>query len=144
MIYNFTNKTSLTDIFSKAAFVAFLSLGQTAVWAQNATTTTAGEAPNATTSFLLQLPLFIGIFFIFYIALIRPQRQQQKKHSEFLASLAKGQDIVTSSGMIGTIVGISDKVVTLEISKGTEVKVLRSHVQGLLKESIQTSTKTNS
>jgi preprotein translocase subunit YajC len=46
--------------------------------------------------------------------------------------------------MIGTIVGISDKVVTLEISKGTEVKVLRSHVQGLLKESIQTSTKTNS
>jgi preprotein translocase subunit YajC len=121
-----------------SSFVFFV-LAQAQSFAQGAATTDA--PPNATTQFMMQLPMLLGIAFIFYFALIRPQRQQQKKQVEFLAGLTRGQDIVTSSGMIGTIVGIADKVVTLEVSKGTEVKILKSHVQGLLKESIVSPTK---
>lgn len=58
-----------------------------------------------------QVALFIGIF---YFLLIRPQRQQAKKHSELLASLQKGDIVVTSGGLVGEVIHLKDAQVTIK------------------------------
>ena len=113
----------------KLANLLFLMLAQSA-WAQNAT------PPDAGKNILLQLPIFLALFALFYFVLIRPQKAQQQKHLEFVQSLSRGDEVVSSSGIIGTITGMTEKVVTLEIAPGTEIKLLRSQVQGRLKDTI--------
>lgn len=62
--------------------------------------------------------MFIGqialIFGIFWFLLIRPQRQQQKKHEELLKSLKRGDEVVTAGGIMGTVVHIKDDRVTIK------------------------------
>jgi len=94
----------------------------------------ATQQPDPMKGLLLNLPIFAALFALFYFGIIRPQRNQQKKHQEFLKGLSKGQDVVTSGGIIGRISGITDRVVTLEVDEGTEIKILRSQVQGLIKD----------
>ena len=107
------------------------------VWAMGAPASSAGQP--AGNSFLMQLPVMIALFALFYFVLIRPQRQQQKKHQEFVAGLSKGDEVVLASGFIGRVAGLTDKVASIEIAPGVEVKVLRSQVQGLAKPLTQTT-----
>ena len=81
------------------------------------------------------MPIILGIFAFLYFAVLQPQKKQQAKHTEFLGKLAKGEEVVTASGIIGTIRGLTDKIVSIEISPGTEIKVLRSQIAGYLNES---------
>ena len=68
--------------------------------------------------------VFIAIVFaIFYFILIRPQQKRAKQHKDFLANLKKGDKIITSGGLYGTITGISDDSVTIEIAEKVRVKV---------------------
>lgn len=60
---------------------------------------------------LLQLALFGGII---YFLLIRPQRQEQKRHREMVASLARGDQVVTLGGLIGEILHVKDDLITLK------------------------------
>lgn len=111
---------------TKTFLFIFTILTQTQAWAQNA----APAMPQAPENgFLMQLPVFLGIFALFYFLMIRPQRQQAKKHSEFLASLNRGDDVILANGFLGKIVGLTDKIVSVEIAQGVEVKALRSQVQ---------------
>lgn len=71
--------------------------------------------------------LFIGVI---YVMLIWPQQRQLKQHKALLASLKKGDDVVTQGGVIGRIAAISDRVVTIEISSGVKMKVLKTSIQG--------------
>jgi preprotein translocase subunit YajC len=70
----------------------------------------SGQQGPGMSVFILQIALFIGIF---YFLLIRPQRQQQKKHQQLLASLQKGDQVVTSGGVIGEVVHLKENEVTL-------------------------------
>jgi preprotein translocase subunit YajC len=99
----------------------------------------AGSANGASSgqSILMQLPVMIALFALFYFVLIRPQRQQQKKHQEFIAGLKRDDEVVLASGFIGRIAGLTDKVASVEIAPGVEVKVLRSQIQGLAKPLLQ-------
>lgn len=76
------------------------------------------------------LPL-VAIFVIFYFLMIRPQKKQLEEEKSMLGSLEKGNEIYTKSGMLGTIVGMTDKVITLEIADKVKIKVLRSQIGGL-------------
>ncbi|MEN6615365.1 MAG: preprotein translocase subunit YajC [Syntrophorhabdus sp.] len=68
--------------------------------------------------------IFIGaVFAIFYFILIRPQQKRAKQHKEFLENLKKGDKIITSGGLYGTITGISDDSVTIEIAEKVRVKI---------------------
>ena len=60
---------------------------------------------------LIQIGAFVAIF---YFLLIRPQRQQAKTHQELLASLQKGDQIVTSGGVIGEVIHLKDNQVTIK------------------------------
>ena len=78
------------------------------------------------------LPLIL-MFVVFYFLLIWPQQKKAKAHAQVLANLQKGDNVVTSSGIYGTITGITDTVVTLEIAEKVRIKVSRSSVAGVMK-----------
>ncbi len=68
--------------------------------------------------------IFIAaVFAIFYFILIRPQQKRAKQHKDFLENLKKGDKVITSGGLYGTITGISDDSVTIEIAEKVRVKV---------------------
>jgi len=77
----------------------------------------------------MMLPILL-MFVIIYFLIIRPQQKQQKKHKAMVAALGKGDKIITNSGIFGTITGMTDIAVTLEVAKNVHIKVLRSHVAG--------------
>jgi preprotein translocase subunit YajC len=78
------------------------------------------------------LPLIL-MFVVFYFLLIWPQQKKSKAHRQVLANLQKGDNVVTSAGIYGTITGLTDTVVTLEIAEKVRIKVARSSVAGVVK-----------
>ncbi len=78
----------------------------------------------------MMAPMLI-VFAIFYFLMIRPQQQQQKKHKAMIEAIKKGDEVITRGGMIGTIYGIADNVVTLEVENGVRFKMLRDQIASL-------------
>jgi preprotein translocase subunit YajC len=78
-------------------------------------------------SFPLMMIMMIAVF---YFILIRPQQKKQKEQDSWLKSLKKGDEVVTSGGVIGRISGLTDNTVTLEVQEKVRIKVLRSSVSG--------------
>lgn len=82
-------------------------------------------------SMLIQFVPLIAIFAIFFFLLIRPQQRDRKRREAMLASLKKGDRVVTSGGLIGTIVGLNEQTVMLKVADSVRVECLRSAVSGL-------------
>ena len=77
------------------------------------------------------LPLIL-IFGVFYILLIRPQQKKVKQHSEMLKNLRRGDKIITSGGIIGTINKVADnRELNVEISDNVEIKIAPGMVADL-------------
>ena len=74
--------------------------------------------------------LLLGaLFFIFYFVLIKPQQKRVKLHQEMMKSLKKGDKVLTSGGIIGTIIKFEgDEVVVLEIAQAVRVRVAKSAI----------------
>jgi len=73
---------------------------------------------------LAQLVLFWVILLgLFYFLLIRPQQVREKRHKELIASLKKGDRVVTVGGIHGTVVGLKEDTVMLQVSQGTIIEV---------------------
>jgi preprotein translocase subunit YajC len=79
------------------------------------------------------LPIII-VFGIFYLMLFMPMRRRQKKHQALLARLAKGDRIVTSGGIFGTIVSVDKDVLELRIADNVKIQVARNAIAGLASE----------
>ena len=77
---------------------------------------------------LINLFPLILIFVIFYFLLIRPQKTKDKVHSKMLANLNKNDEIVTSSGIHGTIVNVKDKTVILRIDDNVKMEIEKNTV----------------
>ncbi len=73
---------------------------------------------------------FILIIVIMYFLMIRPQAKKQKEHRAMIDSLAKGNKIMTSGGVIGTIAGIRDKdnILLVKVSDGVKIEISRNSV----------------
>ena len=84
---------------------------------------------------LLQLAPYVLIFVIFYFVLLAPMRKQQKKTREMLAALKKGDRVLTSGGIYGTISQIEDQVVWVKLADTVKVKMARSAITGVVNES---------
>lgn len=76
--------------------------------------------------------MFGMLFVVFYFFLIRPQLKQQKEHKQMVSELAKGDEVVTSGGMLGKINKIGDNFLILEIAKDVEVKVQKNAVSATM------------
>lgn len=95
----------------------------------------AQSAPGAAgPNFLEQMIPFIAIFAIFYFLVIRPQSKRQKAHQEFLNKMKRGDAVITSGGIYGKVEGITDKFVTLEVSDGVNIRILKSQVASQVNE----------
>lgn len=101
---------------------------------------TAGGA--ATPSGFEMFVPFIFIFVIFYFLIIRPQAKKQKLHQKFISDLKRGEAVVTTSGILGTIEGMTDAFVTLEIAKDVRIKILRSQILSSQSQLTENKTKT--
>ncbi|MDH3559715.1 MAG: preprotein translocase subunit YajC [Gammaproteobacteria bacterium] len=77
------------------------------------------------------LPLIL-IFVVFYFLLIRPQSKKAKEHKQMVAALAKGDEVVTSGGLLGKITKVGDNFVELEVAEGTRLKIQRQAVASLM------------
>ena len=78
------------------------------------------------------IPLIL-IFVIFYFFLIRPQQKKVKEHKNMVANLKRGDKIITSGGIIGTVERVMDNdMAEVTIGENTKVEIIRSTgVQGL-------------
>ena len=102
----------------------------TPAWAQ-----TPGASPSAGGgSPLFSLVPFLLIFVLFYVLMILPQQRRQKRHREMLKAIKKGDRVVTTGGMLGSVTNIHDDVVTLQVSDNVKVKILRSAIASLRDE----------
>ena len=80
------------------------------------------------------IPLIL-IFVIFYFFLIRPQQKKVKEHKEMVKNLKRGDEVITSGGIIGKVDRVfEDDRIEVEISDGVKVQVIRNTVQSHLKK----------
>ena len=86
----------------------------------------AAGAPKP--SMVEQFMPFIFIFIIFYFFLIRPQQRKAKTHQDFVTGLKKGDSVLTTGGILGTIEGLTDQFATLLVSDGVKLRVLRAQI----------------
>ena len=89
----------------------------------------AGADPNPLLNFLP----FILVFVIFYFLLIRPQQKRQQELQKTVDALKKGDRVVTSGGMIGTVMSLQNDYVVLKVgdNENTKMEILKSAISGL-------------
>ncbi len=93
-------------------------------WAQ-------GGSGGSGTGTLLSLIPFVLIFVIFYFLLILPQQKKQKELRKMLEALKKGDKVITSSGIWGTITNMGKNTITLQVADNTKLKVQRENIARL-------------
>jgi len=77
---------------------------------------------------LIQFLPLVLIFIIFYFLLIRPQKQKEKEHQKMLTGIDKNDDVVTLSGIHGTVVNVKDKTLILRIDENVKMEIEKSSV----------------
>lgn len=82
-------------------------------------------------SLMSMLPLVL-MFVVLYFVMIRPQMKKQKEHRAMVEALAKGDEVVTSGGMLGKVSKLGDSYLAVEISNGVEVQIQRGAVVQVL------------
>ncbi len=97
----------------------------------------AAASPNPVMSFL---PI-IAIFAVMYFLMIRPQQKKQKEHQAMLAAVQKGDKIQTSGGLLGTITGLDQNEITLEIAPQVRVKVGRGFIARVIRPTVEGPSK---
>ncbi|MEO5969131.1 MAG: preprotein translocase subunit YajC [Bdellovibrionia bacterium] len=99
----------------------------------NAVAPAANQQPAG---FMAFMP-FLLMFGVLYFLILRPQQKKLKDQQQMLTSLKHGDEIVTTSGILGKVTGITDKVVTVEVADNVKVKMLKSQVSQVIKGSVK-------
>jgi len=86
-----------------------------------------GTQPNATGQMVQMLGMMAIMGFMFYFVLIRPQQKKAKEHAALLKTVKSGDKVVTSSGIVGTVVNVKDQIVSIR-SSDSKLEVLISSV----------------
>ena len=92
---------------------------------------TAGAAPQQGSPWTTVIMLVV-MFAIFYFLLIRPQSKRAKAQRELLASIGKGDEVMTSGGIMGKIVEVEDTVLSLEIAPNVVIKIQKAAIANSL------------
>ena len=89
-------------------------------------------AAGGSGAMMTQIVFFAAIFAIFYFLLIRPQQKQKRDREQMLTALKKGDRIVTTGGLHGTVTGMSDHTVTVRVADQVKLEFDRSAVGKIL------------
>lgn len=98
-----------------------MEFGQGLAWAQGTSGAPSGGG-------IISLIPFILIFVVFYFLLIRPQQKQKKQHRQMLDDLKKGDRIITSSGILGTVTNINKNIVALQLGDNIKIKIKKEFI----------------
>lgn len=126
----------LSVVMALAAFMTF-------AWAEGpavpgGSTPTAGVSQSAQQpGGLMAFAPFLLMFGVLYFLVLRPQQKKMKEQQEMISNLKHGDEVVTASGILGKVTGITDKVVTVEVADNVRVKMLKSQVSQVVKGSIK-------
>lgn len=93
--------------------------------------TTPAAGGDMQSSLMSMLPLVL-MFVVLYFVMIRPQMKKQKEHRSMVEALAKGDEVVTSGGMLGKVTRLGDGFLSVEIANGVEIQVQRGAVTQVL------------
>lgn len=106
--------------------ISNLSLFGALAWA-------ADVDPQAAGSPLTSILPIILIFGVMYFLMIRPQQKRQKEHQAMLSAIQKGDKVQTNGGIIGTVTGLDQDSLTVEIAPQVRVKVGRGFVARIIR-----------
>ena len=87
-----------------------------------------GGAQAGSPNILGALLPFVFVFVIFYLLIIMPQRKKQKKHMELVGDLKSGDQIITTAGIFGTVMGVQKDLIELKIASNTNIKITKSAI----------------
>jgi len=93
---------------------------------------TAPAASGGAESSLLSLAPLVLMFVVLYFIMIRPQMKRQKEHKTMIEALAKGDEVVTSGGLLGRVTKLGESFLHVEVANGVELQVQRSAVVQVL------------
>ncbi len=93
--------------------------------------TAYAQEPGAP-SMTYNLILFGGMFVLFYLILWRPQSKRAKEHKELISSITKGDEVLTSGGLLGKVTRVSDEYIAIQVAEGVELKVQKASVAAAL------------
>ncbi|HVR68334.1 MAG TPA: preprotein translocase subunit YajC [Verrucomicrobiae bacterium] len=89
-----------------------------------------GGAPGFDPMFLIMMGLMLAVM---YFLMIRPQQKKVKEHKALIAAIKRGDQVVTSGGIIGTVAKVrSDTEIELEIADGVRVRIMRGTITEIL------------
>jgi preprotein translocase YajC subunit len=134
------------DILSSPAFAADSDAAGAPAAAAGSTAATESVPYELTPEKMMQDNLLIlaVLFFIFYFLLIKPQKKRIKQHSELMKSLQKGNKVITSGGIIGTIIKFEgEDVVVLEVSQGVRVRMAKSSISEIAGDKVASGESAN-
>jgi preprotein translocase subunit YajC len=97
------------------------------VFISNAFAQAPAAAPAGGSSLMSMLPLVL-MFVVLYFVMIRPQMKKQKEHKAMIDAIAKGDEVVTTGGLLGKITKVGDSYLSLEVATGIEVQCQRGAV----------------
>ena len=97
--------------------------------AQTAPAAAAGG--DMQSSLMSMLPLLL-MFVVLYFVMIRPQMKKQKEHRAMIDALAKGDEVVTAGGLLGTISKLGDNYVGLQVANNVDIQIQRSAIVQVL------------
>ena len=89
----------------------------------------AGGGPS---TFVAMLPLVL-IFAVFYFLLIRPQQRKAREHRNMLAQLKRNDEVMTTGGVFGKVLSLTETELILEVAPNVKVRVSRSHIAQLFR-----------
>lgn len=85
-------------------------------------------APSAT----FNLIFIGGMFLLFYFILWRPQSKRAKEHRELIGSISKGDEVMTSGGILGKVTVVIDDYISVQVADGVELKIQKSSIAAAL------------
>ncbi len=89
----------------------------------------AQAAPGGDLSGLL---LIVGMFVLMYFMIIRPQRKRQKEHQSLIGAVAKGDEVLTTGGILGKVTKVEGDYMVLEVSNNVELKFQKVSLHAVL------------
>ena len=90
------------------------------------------QSGDATVALIANILPIVAIGLVFYFIVIAPANKQRKKTAEMLNSLKKGDRVLTTGGIYGTVQGVEPDAVYLRIAENVKVKVARSAISGIV------------
>ena len=88
---------------------------------------------------IITIVMLVGMLVVMYFFMIRPQKKQEKELAEMRDNLTVGDEIITTGGIVGSVIIIRDDKLMIETGNGSKITVLRSSVRTVLKDDEDTS-----